>query len=383
MGYFTAKELKSKMSGGSRNSRELKHEGTVKLWIPNEQFFYARKHFNLHMVPIVKSNAKSCWCMNTSPELNEKCPVCDFIQELWKEWRETSNKDEKTKIQGVINKIVDEKYWVNAIDLNDKEQKFIAIKFTASRLKEILAIIEKDPIDGIIWSYKKTMSKNKDGSDRVSYSLTESTDDARAHELKENYDFLWGRTFEQGGPIDLEKVYGKTQTYEQLHDYLTKANSEEESDAELDEDEVTSLDDVNASSKTKTDASKTAPKIQPTTAPKTTVKPKEDDLSLDNLSLDSDNDISLDTESLSLDGDDELSLDDIAIPPKMITLPKDIIAKNLKNKQLLSQIIEYFKEKGILAITDDLKKDVNAINNYLKTNDVEVPESLLEESIAI
>ena len=67
----------------------------------------------------------------------------------------------------------------------------------------------------------------------------------------------------------------------------------------------------------------------------------------------------------------------------MITLPKDIIAKNLKNKQLLSQIIEYFKEKGILVITDDLKKDVNAINNYLKTNDVEVPESLLEESIAI
>jgi hypothetical protein len=360
----------------------LKHEGTVKLWIPNEQFFYARKHFNLHMVPIVKSNAKSCWCMNTSPELLEKCPVCDFIQELWKEWRETSNKDEKTKLQGVINKIVDEKYWVNAIDLNDKEQKFIAIKFTASRLKEILTIIEKDPIDGIIWSYKKTMSKNKDGSDRVSYSLTESTDDARAHELKENYDFLWGRTFEQGGPIDLEKVYGKTQTYEQLHDYLTKAHSEE-GDAELDEDETTSLDDVNTSSKTKTAAPKTAPKIQPTTAPKTTVKPKEDEISLDNLSLDSDNDISLDTESLSLDGDDDLSLDDIAMPPKMITLPKDIIAKNLKNKQLLSQIIEYFKEKGILVITDDLKKDVNAINNYLKTNDVEVPESLLEESIAI
>jgi hypothetical protein len=378
MAYFTAKELKSKMSGGARNSRELKHEGTIKLWIPNEQFFYARKHFNLHMVPMVKSSAKSCWCMNTSPELTERCPICDYIQTLWKEWREAS-KESKEKIQGVINKLVDEKYWVNAIDLSDKEQKFIAVKFTASRMKEILTIIEKDPVDGIIWSYKKTSGKDKSGKERISYSLTESTDDARAHELKENYDFLWGRNFEQGGPIDLEKVYGKTQTYDQLHDYLTKSNGEDESDAELDDSEVSTLDDV-AKPVTKTATAKTTTQ----TPAKTTVKPKEDDLSLDNLSLDSDNDLSLDTESLSLDGDDELSLDDISAPiVKKVKMPKDFIVKNLKNKQLLSQVIEHFKEEKILEITGDMKKDVNAINNYLKTNDLEVPESLLEESISI
>jgi hypothetical protein len=378
MAYFTAKELKSKMSGGARNSRELKHEGTIKLWIPNEQFFYARKHFNLHMVPMVKSSAKSCWCMNTSPELTERCPICDYIQTLWKEWREAS-KESKEKIQGVINKLVDEKYWVNAIDLSDKEQKFIAVKFTASRMKEILTIIEKDPVDGIIWSYKKTSGKDKSGKERISYSLTESTDDARAHELKENYDFLWGRNFEQGGPIDLEKVYGKTQTYDQLHDYLTKSNGEDESDAELDDSEVSTLDDV-AKPVTKTATAKTTTQ----TPTKTTVKPKEDDLSLDNLSLDSDNDLSLDTESLSLDGDDELSLDDISAPiVKKVKMPKDFIVKNLKNKQLLSQVIEHFKEEKILEITGDMKKDVNAINNYLKTNDLEVPESLLEESISI
>jgi hypothetical protein len=378
MAYFTAKELKSKMSGGARNSRELKHEGTIKLWIPNEQFFYARKHFNLHMVPMVKSSAKSCWCMNTSPELTERCPICEYIQTLWKEWREAS-KESKEKIQGVINKLVDEKYWVNAIDLSDKEQKFIAVKFTASRMKEILTIIEKDPVDGIIWSYKKTAGKDKSGKERISYSLTESTDDARAHELKENYDFLWGRNFEQGGPIDLEKVYGKTQTYDQLHDYLTKSNGEDESDAELDDSEVSTLDDV-AKPVTKTATAKTTTQ----TPTKTTVKPKEDDLSLDNLSLDSDNDLSLDTESLSLDGDDELSLDDISAPiVKKVKMPKDFIVKNLKNKQLLSQVIEHFKEEKILEITGDMKKDVNAINNYLKTNDLEVPESLLEESISI
>ncbi len=386
MAYFTAKELKSKMSGGgARNSRELKHEGTIKLWIPNEQFFYARKHFNLHMVPMVKSSAKSCWCMNTSPELTERCPICEYIQTLWKEWREAA-KAEKEKIQGIINKLVDEKYWVNAIDLSDKEQKFVAVKFTASRMKEILTIIEKDPIDGIIWSYKKTAGKDKSGKERISYSLTESTDDARAHELKEKYDFLWGRTFEHGGPVDLEKAYGKTQTYDQLHDYLTKSSGEEESDAELDDSEVSTLDDVakpvNKPAATKT----TAP-----SAAKTTVKAKEDDLSLDNLSLDSDNDLSLDNESLSLDneslsldGDDELSLDDISAPVvKKVKMPKDFIVKNLKNKQLLSQVIEHFREEKILEITGDMKKDVNAINNYLKTADVEVPESLLEESISI
>lgn len=379
MAYFTAKELKSKMSGGgSRNSRELKHEGTVKLWIPNEQFFYARKHYNLHMVPVVKSAAKSCWCTNTSPDLPNKCPVCDYIQELWKEWRGTSNKDEKAKIQGIINKIVDEKYWVNAIDLNDKEQKFIAVKFTASRLKEIFTIIEKDAIGGIIWSYKKTISKNKDGSDRVSYSLTESTDDTRAHELMENYDFLWGRTFDLGGPIDLEKVYGKDQTYDQLHDYLTKAGSEDDSDSELDDSDISSLDDVAKPEPAKSTA-KAAPKA--TATPKPAVKAKEEDLSLDNLSLDGD-DLSLDIESLSLDADDELSLDDV-VTVKMVKMPKDFIAKNIKNRQLLSQVIEYFKENGILVITGDMKQDVNAINNHLKTNEVEVPESLLEENITL
>jgi len=376
MAYFNARELKEKMSGGSRNVRELKHEGTVKLWIPNEEFFYARKHFNLHLAPSVKSGVKSCWCTNTSPQLTEKCDVCDDIQALWKQWREASDKD-KQKIQGIINKLVDEKYWINAIDISDGEQKFIAVKFTASRVREILTIIEKHPINTIIWSYKKSISKNKDNSERVSYSLTEDTDSPKANELAQNYEFLWGRSFEEGGPVDLEKAYGKQQTYEQLHNYLTKKNTDDE-DAELDEDETMSLDDVSTSKvDNKLNASKAA------TQPKQQVSPqKEDDLSLDNLSLDGDDDLSLD--NLSLEGE-ELSLDDIDTQPKvkMVVMPKDFIAKNLKNRTLLSQIVEYFNDNNIVKSENDLSKDVNAINKHIKTNDVEVPESLLEESITI
>lgn len=387
MAFFNARELKEKMSGGGRNVRELKHEGTVKLWIPNEEFFYARKHFNLHMTPVVKSGAKSCWCMNTSPQLTEKCPICDYIQTLWKEWREAAEK-EKQKIQAIINKLIDEKYWINAIDISDSEQKFIAVKFTASRIKEILTIIEKHPINTILWSYKKSVTKNKDNSDRVSYSLTEDTDHPKALELSENYDFLWGRSFEEGGPVDLEKAYGKQQTYEQLCDYLTKHRGDDEGDAELVDDETMSLDDV--TSKPKATVSKpatTAPKTTTTTKP--TVKPKEDDISLDNLSLDGDGDLSLESDQLSLDGDelsldgDELSLDDLTPKVKMVAMPKDTIVKNIKNRQLLSQIIEYFVDQKFIKSENDMNKDVNAVNKYLKANDVEVPESLLEEGIAI
>lgn len=380
MAFFNARELKEKMSGGGRNVRELKHEGTVKLWIPNEEFFYARKHFNLHLAPSVKSGVKSCWCTNTSPQLTEKCDVCDDIQALWKQWREAGEKD-KQKIQGVINKLVDEKYWINAIDVSDSEQRFIAVKFTASRIKEILTIIEKHPINTIIWSYKKSITKNKDNSERVSYSLTEDADHPKALELSQNYDFLWGRSFEEGGPVDLEKAYGKQQTYEQLHDYLTKHRSEDDSEAELAEDEAMSLDDV-ATSKPK--PTPTASKPATTTALKTTPKTKEEDISLDNLSLDGDSDLSLDSEQLSLDGD-ELSLDDLDTAPKvkMVSMPKDTIVKNIKNRQLLSQIIEYFVEQKFIKSENDMNKDVNAVNKYLKANDVEVPETLLEESITI
>lgn len=381
MAFFNARELKEKMSGGSRNSRELKHEGTVKLWIPNEEFFYARKHFNLHMVPAVKSGAKSCWCMNTSPALTEKCPVCDYIQELWKEWRE-GNEKQKTAVQGVINKLVDEKYWVNAIDISDKERKFVAVKFTASRIKEILTIIEKHPINTILWSYKKTTTKDKSGNDRVSYSLTEDTDNATANELAQDYDFLWGRSFKEGGPVDLEKVYGKKQTYEQLVDYLTKkSSSHDDEDAELgDDSEAMSLDDISS----KPEPAKAAQKT-PTPAPKANTAPKkEENLSLDNLSLDGD-DLSLESNDLSLDGDEELSLDDLDDKPKvkMVTMPKDFIAKNVKNKLLLGQIVEYFAEQKFIKAENDLNKDVNAANKYLKANDVTVPESLLEETIAL
>lgn len=380
MAFFNARELREKMSGGGRNVRELKHEGTVKLWIPNEEFFYARKHFNLHLAPSVKSGVKSCWCTNTSPQLTEKCDVCDDIQALWKQWRDAGEKD-KQKIQGVINKLVDEKYWINAIDISDSEQRFIAVKFTASRIKEILTIIEKHPINTIIWSYKKSITKNKDNSERVSYSLTEDADHPKALELSQNYDFLWGRSFEEGGPVDLEKAYGKQQTYEQLHDYLTKHRSEDDSEAELAEDEVMSLDDV-ATSKPK--PAPVASKPATTTALKTTPKTKEEDISLDNLSLDGDSDLSLDSEQLSLDGD-ELSLDDLDTAPKvkMISMPKDTIVKNIKNRQLLSQIIEYFVEQKFIKSENDMNKDVNAVNKYLKANDVEVPETLLEESITI
>ena len=380
MAFFNARELKEKMSGGGRNVRELKHEGTVKLWIPNEEFFYVRKHFNLRLAPSVKSGVKSCWCTNTSPQLTEKCDVCDDIQALWKQWRDAGEKD-KQKIQGVINKLVDEKYWINAIDISDSEQRFIAVKFTATRIKEILTIIEKHPINTIIWSYKKSITKNKDNSERVSYSLTEDADHPKALELSQNYDFLWGRSFEEGGPVDLEKAYGKQQTYEQLHDYLTKHRSEDDSEAELAEDEVMSLDDV-ATSKPK--PAPVASKPATTTALKTTPKTKEEDISLDNLSLDGDSDLSLDSEQLSLDGD-ELSLDDLDTAPKvkMISMPKDTIVKNIKNRQLLSQIIEYFVEQKFIKSENDMNKDVNAVNKYLKANDVEVPETLLEESITI
>jgi hypothetical protein len=66
-------------------------------------------------------------------------------------------------------------------------------------------------------------------------------DDKDAIELSHQYDTLASRTYDDGGLVDLEAGYGKTQTPEQLNSYLTSVGTDDDDhDSDDDHDGVSS-----------------------------------------------------------------------------------------------------------------------------------------------
>lgn len=348
MAYYNASELKSKLSGGKTRELVMGKNEQKMIWIPKDEFFFVRKHYEIQRVPGVKTSKKSCWCLNTEyGKDNKKCMICNYVDELWKKWRSTTNKEEKLKIQGFINRLNGEYFYVNGIDMSDPELKFVAIKFTTSKVRDIMNVVEKHQIDHIKWLYKKTVTPMSNNKDKIGYVLTELIDDKDAIELAQKYDELIERDYEKGGLVDLENGFGRKQTEEELTSYLTEVSTEsDEEESSSDLDVLDSAPDVTVN-KTKT----------------TTV----DELSLDDISM---------GESL----DDDLSLDDVE---KMAPLTLDFIQKHKNDRNMINPIIEYFDEKGYIKMEDDYLKDIKALYAYLKANKVEVPESLLNDVVPL
>jgi len=351
MAYYNASELKSKLSGCKTRVLAMGKNEQKMIWIPKDEFFFVRKHYEIQKVPGVKTNKKSCWCLNTEyGKDNKKCMICNYVDELWKKWRSTTNKEEKLKIQAIINRLNGEYFYVNGIDMSDAELKFVAIKFTTSKVRDIMNVVEKHQIDRIKWLYKKTVTPMSNNKDKIGYVLTELIDDKDAIELGQKYDELVEREYEAGGLVDLENGFGKKQTEEELTSYLTAVSNES------DEEESSSGVDV----------FDIAPDVKVNKSKTTTV----DEMSLDDISMD---------ESLS----DDLSLDDLSLDDveKMAPLTLDFIQANKNNRDMINPIIEYFNEKGFIKMEHDYLKDIKALYAYLKNNKVEVPENLVDDLI--
>lgn len=360
MAYYNASELKSKLSGGKTRELNMGKNEQKMIWIPRDQFFFLKKHYEIQKVPGVTTNRKSCWCLNLDyGKDNKECKICNYVSELWGKWRGTSNKDEKLKIQGLINRLNSEYFYVNGVDMADPDLKFVAVRFTPSKIRDIMNVIEHTSIERIKWLYKKSVTPMANGKERVAYTLTELIDDKDAIELSHQYDELAGRPYDSGGLIDLDSAYGKKQTAEELENYLTTRTEEASDDDTLD----SYNDDDVPTNKTKSNA------------PNTTVN-KTETKSISDL-----DDVSLDDADLSLD--DGLSLDDLSLDDKdkMVIITPDFINTNKNNKSIINPIIEHFNNKKYIVATDNYAQDIKLVYAYLKANKVEVPESLVSDVV--
>ena len=123
---YSAKEMKSKIGNGKSKVREMeiKDNKAMKLWIPKDEFIHLVKHFNIQNVEKFKhARSKAVTCINSDVDEEKKvCPVCDYIDSLWKQWRSTVDKDEKLTLQNKINRLIADFYYVNAVNVTGKRK---------------------------------------------------------------------------------------------------------------------------------------------------------------------------------------------------------------------------------------------------------------------
>lgn len=402
MALYSASELRSKISHSKREMREFEPKlgKLYHLWIPKNAMFYVKKHFNIHSVPEAKNcRIKAVTCINTDPDTpKRKCPICDHIQALWESWRKESDKKEKKKIQGQINSLSAEYVYINAIDVNDADLPFVALRLTKGLLENFVMATQDTPIENIIWQYKK-MDKNG----KTEYTFLESPNDPKAIELCKDYDTLAAREFADGGPIDLEAALSYDTTEKKYLELLSGEESDESDDDDenpttqkkgaaaakpkvvVDDDDSLSLDDIEDD---KPVTKKTEP---PKTAPKTTQKKDDsDDLELsDDLGLDDvetkpktdkkaapaaakpkDDDISLDDTDISLD---DLDLDDLdAKEATKISVDANSLNENKKNIAYVNQVITVLVSDKKMTKTGDYATDLKAAYAVLKKNNLTI-----------
>lgn len=407
MALYSASELRSKISHGKREMREFEPKlgKLYHLWIPKNAMFYVKKHFNIHSVPEAKNcRIKAVTCINTDPDTpKRKCPICDHIQAMWEMWRKESDKKEKKKIQGQINSLSAEYVYINAIDVNDADLPFVALRLTKGLLENFVMATQDTPVENIIWQYKK-MDKNG----KTEYTFLESPNDPKAIELCKDYDTLAAREFADGGPIDLEAALSYDTTEKKYLELLSGEESDDSDDdgdekpttqkkttaaakskAVVDDDDSLSLDDIEDDKPVakKSEAAKaTAPKAAPKkddsddlelsddlglddveTKPKTdkkaapaATKPKDDDISLD------DTDISLD--DLDLDDLDGGETDKVT----KISVDANSLNENKKNIAYVNQVIAVLVADKKMTKTGDYATDLKAAYAVLKKNNLTI-----------
>lgn len=403
MALYSASELRSKISHGKREMREFEPKlgKLYHLWIPKNSMFYVKKHFNIHSVPEAKNcRIKAVTCINTDPDSpKRKCPICDHIQNLWEIHRKETDKKEKSKIQAQINSLKAEYVYINAIDVNDADLPFVALRLTKSLLENFVLATQDTDVENIIWQYKK-MDKNG----KTEYTFLESPNDPKAIELCKEYDTLANRPFANGGPVDLEAALSYDTTEKKYLELLSGETSDDSDDGEdekpttqkkttaatkpkvvVDDDDSLSLDDVEDEKPVtkKAEPAKTTPKA----APK---KEESDDLELsDDLGLDDvetkpqtdkkaataaakpkDDDISLDDTDISLD---DLDLDDLdEKTPSKVPVDANSLNENKKNIAYVNQVITVLVSDKKMTKTGDYATDLKAAYAVLKKNNLTI-----------
>ena len=252
---YSAKEMKSKIGNGKSKVREMeiKDNKAMKLWIPKDEFIHLVKHFNIQNVEKFKhARSKAVTCINSDVDEEKKvCPVCDYIDSLWKQWRSTVDKDEKLTLQNKINRLIADFYYVNAVNVTGKSKDDIkellksgdysdlkceSLRITPPIFKQICAIISPDDdedgadISTVLWTYKKAVT----GQTR--YTITEDIGNPIALLLQKRIEQICGRAEKDGGYIDLDKGYNE---HQEQKAYIAKLyGDEDEEDADvLDDDE--------------------------------------------------------------------------------------------------------------------------------------------------
>ena len=402
MALYSASELRSKISHGKREMREFEPKlgKLYHLWIPKNSMFYVKKHFNIHSVPEAKNcRIKAVTCINTDPDSpKRKCPICDHIQNLWEIHRKETDKKEKSKIQAQINSLKAEYVYINAIDVNDADLPYVALRLTKILLENFVLATQDTDVENIIWQYKK-MDKNG----KTEYTFLESPNDPKAIELCKEYETLASRPFANGGPIDLEAALSYDTTEKKYLELLSGETSDDSDDDDekpttqkkttvvakpkvvVDDDDSLSLDDVEDEKPVtkKAEPAKTTPKA----APK---KEESDDLELsDDLGLDDvetkpkadkkpapaaakpkDDDISLDDTDISLD---DLDLDDLdEKTPSKVPVDANSLNENKKNIAYVNQVITVLVSDKKMTKTGDYATDLKAAYAVLKKNNLTI-----------
>lgn len=378
MARYSMKELKDKLnSGGIGNLRQLdvKSGGSKKIWLPMDDVFYKRTHFDIKTRSKWRNSSKNILeCLNQTPgEKGAGCPICEEIEELWKTWRDTNDKEEKKKITARINNIVSEEFWYNGIDL-DNPTEFVVIRFTPAMFREIEKIADKYGIQNVTWIYKYTKDSNR-------YTLIENTDNkARIDEMRLTLDEMVGRDYENGGQCDLEKALfhpiskermleilngnGSDDEEEHVEDYKPKAKVEKKKDeskpkAKMVEEtsslEELSLEDVESS--TKKDESKPKDKL--------------------------DEQLTLEDEKLGSEDIGDLGLEDLDLEdkPKLIKITFDTISEKVAKKDAayLKKLAAHLVEEKKIEKKDAINDQIREVAAYVKkSGGIEVPENVIK-----
>jgi len=345
---YSIRDMKKLRGGANVRKMVLDDNVSKKIWIPKEHFVYVRTHFHVKAFTTFKS-AK--WdiipCFNQEYGQNGKgCPICDEIQKEWAKWRKLPKdaKEEKKKITDKINQMVAEEFWMNAIDVQSDDKKFEAVRFTSSKMEDVLKVLEFCSLEDVVWLYKKCV--DGDGKKKsTKYSLNDDTDQPElCAKLKAQLDFFCGRSYEEGGPCDLDKLVRK---YDSLDKYMAILHGE--------------------------DAGDDGEESVPTESPKQKEKESAVEITDEEMSLDDLDSSTPKTDELDLDGAG-LDLPDPE-PVKMVKVDAEFIKANMKDQNKMKIVYEKLLAEKKVAETKDYKTLVQSVYAVVKSNPIELKES--------
>jgi hypothetical protein len=360
MALYTPSELRNQ-KGKYEKVREidLKPGMTKNLWIPCEKTLFKRVHYNVKKFSSFKAaKYDTIDCFNQNFGENGKgCPICEEIQQLWGKWNEAKkNKDEKARleIQGRINQLKAEYYYMNVIDLDDPEKKFYACRFSPACYREIERIDGTDGLANSVFTYAKTDTK------KTSLTLNK-LGASLAKELLKEEQHLMDRDYNEGGPVDLERAYIREYTKEKYMSLLNDGIEEDEHDheeppkkEEKKQEKVPELETVDDS--IQLDDLEEKPKET-----QKKVEDKKEEVDIDSLD-------GLDLEPLNFEEDK---------PKKMLKISAKEINDKRKEKSFIECIHVYLlKQKKVQQTTDYVEK-VKAVFAVAKQADFEIPEDEL------